>query len=1016
MTTPFTHRVPPLACIRWLFLGCTLLFTTTHFQARAQIVTGQVVSDTDQQPLPGVNVLMKGTSSGTVTDLDGNYRLESTGEDTLSFSYIGFVSQQVPVNGRPVVDVSLAEDVETLSEVVVVGYGTQQKRDLTGAVSSLRGEDLTSVPAPSPMQAMQGKVAGVQITSSSGAPGAAPLVRIRGVGTLNDASPLFVVDGVLLRDAEDINYLNSEDIASMEVLKDASATAIYGARGANGVVIITTKDGTTDTPQLSVNLSYGLQTIPTRVDLLNGPQFAQIANEIFPDTYDPDTVASTDWQEEVFRATAPILDAGLSFSGKSERLNYYVGFGYFGQEGVIPGSNFNRYTLRLNNTYQLTDYIQVGHNLTGARFKEDAGASVVGSVLRARPTGRPFNEDGSFAEVEGAGNPLASIAYNNNDNTRTQIVGNVFTEVNFLKDFAFRSSYGVDVNFGQRVSFTPVFFVSPQQRNQESRLSVTDEQRNRWFWENTLNYNKELDRHRFGVLLGYTMQDERSQNLVAQTRNLLRGDPSLRFIDVGETDDQETSGNGVQSSIISYLFRLNYAYNDRYLLTLTGRYDGSSVFSQDNQYGFFPSVGLGWNILEESFMPSSNVLSNLKLRGSWGILGNDRIGEEARFSLVRTGLDAIFGPNEALSPGATIGRSANEGLTWEETVQWDIGLEVGLLGDQLTAEFDYYDRTTNDILVSVLTPAHVGNGPFVRVPVNAAKVLNRGFEFTVNWRDNVGDLQYGLGVLGTTVHNEVLEIGANTGVNSFITAGNIGGGQTVTRTEVGQPIGSFYGYQVVGVFQNQTELDAAAQLGNQQPGDLRFADLNGFDENGNLTGGPDGQINEADRTFIGSPIPTFIYGFNANASYRGFNVALDFQGQTGNDIYNGLQAVRPNLYNFQTDVLDRWRGEGTSNTVPRATQGGTNYQPSEYFLEDGSFLRLRTVTLGYSLPASLTERARMSRANVYLRGTNLFTLTPYSGYSPEIGRGEGGDPLSVGIDLGPYPITAIYTLGINVTF
>lgn len=975
-----------------------------------------MVSETDQQSLPGVNVLMKGTTVGTVTDLDGNYRLDTTGEDTITFSYIGFVSQEVPVNGRSVINISLAEDIETLSEVVVVGYGTQQKRDLTGAVSSLRGEDLTSVPAPSPMQAMQGKVAGVQITSSSGAPGAAPLVRIRGVGTLNDASPLFVVDGVLLRDAEDINYLNSQDIASMEVLKDASATAIYGARGANGVVIITTKSGTSDTPQLSVNLSYGLQTIPKRVDLLNGPQFAQIANEIFPDTYDPDTVANTDWQDEVFRASAPILDAGLSFSGKSDRLNYYVGFSYFGQEGVIPGSDFNRYTLRLNNTYELTDNIQVGHNLTGARFKEAAGASVVGSVLRARPTGTPFNRQGDFAELEGSGNPLASIAYNNNDNTRTQIVGNVFAEIDFLKDFTFRSSYGVDVNFGQRVEFTPVYFVSPQQRNQESRLSVTDNQRNRWFWENTLNYNKEIDRHRFGVLLGYTMQDERSQSLVAQTRNLLRGDPSLRFIDAGETNAQETSGNGVQSSIISYLFRVNYAYNDRYLLTLTGRYDGSSVFSEDNQYGFFPSVGLGWNIMEEGFIPDNDLLSNLKLRGSWGILGNDRIGEEARFSLVDTGLDAILGPNEALTPGATIGRSANENLTWEETVQWDIGLEVGLLGDQLTAEFDYYDRTTNDILVSVLTPAHVGNGPFVRVPVNAAQVLNRGFEFTINWRDNIGDLQYGLGVLGTTIHNEVLEIGANTGINSFITAGNIGGGQSVTRTEVGQPIGAFYGYKVQGVFQNQSELDASAQLGNQQPGDLRFADLNGYDENGNLIGGPDGEIDEADRTFIGSPIPTFIYGFNANASYRGFNVALNFQGQTGNYIYSALRATRPNLYNFQTDVLDRWRGEGTSNTVPRATQGGTNYFPSDYFLEDGSFLRLRTVTLGYTLPTSLIERARMSRANVYLRGTNLFTLTQYSGYSPEIGRGDGNDALSVGIDEGPYPITAIYTLGLNVTF
>lgn len=1004
--------------VRHLSFGAALLLLAfTAYQAQAQTVSGQVVSDADQEPLPGVNVLVKGTTMGTVTDLDGNYQLNADGEDTLAFSFIGFVSQQVPVNNRSTVDISLSEDVETLSEVVVVGYGTQQKRDLTGAVSSLRGEDLTSVPSPSPMQAMQGKVAGVQITSSSGAPGAAPLVRIRGVGTLNDASPLFVVDGVLLRDASDINYLNDEDIESMEVLKDASATAIYGARGANGVVIITTKSGKSETPQIDVNLSYGLQTIPKRVDLLNGPQFAQVANEIFPDTYaDPNNVSNTDWQDEVFRTSAPMLDAGLSFSGATENLDYYVGFSYFNQEGVIPTSDFERYTLRLNNGYRLTDNIKVGHNLTGARFKQANAAGVVNTVLRAWPTSVPFSEDNTFAEVMGSGNALAALEYNNNDDTRTQIVGNFYTEINFLKDFTFRSSYGVDVNFGENIGFTPVFEVAPQQRNLESNLSITERNSTRWFWENTLNYTKELDRHRFGVLVGYTMQEERSEFLTASTRNLIRGDEDLRFIDVGETDDQTTSGNGAHSSIISYLFRVNYAFDSRYLLTLTGRYDGSSVFAEDNQYGFFPSVGVGWNIIEEGFVSDDGLLSNLKLRGSWGILGNDRIGEETRFSLIATGLDALFGVNEALNAGATIGRSANAGLIWEETVQWDIGLEVGLLADKLTAEFDYYDRTTNDILVPLALPAHIGNGPFVEVTFNAAQVLNRGFEFNVNWRDNIGDFQYGLGVLGTSIYNEVLDIGSSTGVNSFISAGNLGNGQNVTRTEVGQPIGSFYGYKVQGVFQNQQQLDESAQLGTQQPGDLRFADLNGFDENGDLTGQPDGIIDDADRTFIGSAIPDFIYGFNANASYQGFSLSLDFQGQSGNEIYNGLQAVRPNLYNFPAKLQDRWRGEGTSTTVPRATAGGTNYRPSEYFLEDGSFLRLRTVTLGYALPTSWVEGVKLSNVNVYLRGTNLFTLSDYSGYSPEIGRGQGGDALSVGIDLGPYPITSVYTLGVNVTF
>ena len=1005
-----------------LAIKLIVLLTVSGHVTFAQTISGRVVSEADQQPLPGVNVLVKGTSAGTVTDLDGNYRLSATGGDTLTFSYIGFVSQEVPINDRTTVDVSLSEDVETLSEVVVVGYGTQQKRDLTGSIASIKGEEIRSVPSQSAMQGLQGKVAGVQVTSSSGAPGAAPFVRIRGTGTLNDASPLFVVDGVLLRNPEDINYLNSSDIASMEVLKDASATAIYGARGANGVVIITTKSGEAGQTRVNADVSYGLQTIPTKIDLLNGPQFRQLANEIDPDAFPLEEVPSTDWQEEVFDEPAGLLDANLSVSGGSEKVSYYVAAGYFKQAGVIPSSDFERFTFRLNNTYQLTDNIQLGHNLSVARSVQNREpGGIINTLYRARPDIAPFTPEGEFAEVPSLANPLASIEYNNNRLRALDAVGNVFAEVKLAERFTLRSSFGVDAGLETTVGFTPVFFVSPQQQNRLSTLTNRRGEDTRWFWENTLNYEQEFGVHRVSGVVGYTLQAERSEFLESRTKGIFRPDEELRFIDAGQTDEEETDGNGEQQSIESFLFRGSYTYDSRYLLTVTGRVDGSSVFGENYRYGFFPSIGVGWNIANEAFLEDNDLLSDLKLRGSWGITGNDRVGAEARFLVVAPGQDAVFGTNEAINPGASLSRDANEDLKWEETTQWDIGLEAGFLAGRLTVEADYFHRTTDDILVPVLLPGYAGNGPFVAVTFNTARVLNRGVELAVNWRDQIGDFQYGIGANGTTVYNEVLEIGAASGVNSFITGGSLNNGQTVTRTQVGQPIGSFYGFVVDGVFQDQSELDNNPSQGNQGVGDLRYSDRNGLDENGDLTGQADGELTSDDRDFIGSPIPDFIYGLNLNLGYKGLDLVMDFQGQLGNEIYNGKRAQRFAVANYQTLWLDRWTPQNPSNSVPRASFGDPNFQPSTFFVEDGDFLRLRTVTVGYTLPTSLAERLSITDARVYVRGTNVFTITDYTGYSPEVSVAEprndsSGSPTSAGIDLGVYPVTAIYSLGVNLTF
>ncbi len=967
----------------------------------AQVVSGTVTTP-EGEALPGVNIAVKETTIGTITDIEGKYSLDvPDGKNTLIFSYIGFLEQEVTVDGRSQVDVVLQEDVGSLEEVVVVGYGTVQKKDLTGSVSQLKGDDLTAVPSQSPLQALQGKVTGVQVTSASGEPGAAPRVLIRGVGTFGGGDPLYVVDGTLLQNPTDVNFINNNDIESIEVLKDASAAAIYGARGANGVIIITTKQGKAGKPKINVDVNYGLQYVQNKIDLLNGPQYAQLVNEALPGTFaDPNNVPNTDWQDLVFDEPAGLLQANLSVSGASDRVKYYASFGYFEQEGVVPTSKFRRYTLRLNNSYYLNDNLEVGHNFTLARTINDIAPNVTQTAFRASPAVAPFTPDGKFSPLTGTANPLASLAFGDNQTIGFQGNGSVYGELTVLKDIKVRSSFGVNAILNNNENFVPVFEVSPQQRNEISSLSVTRNQDITWFWENTVTYFKRFGAHQINAVAGFTMQENYTDFLFSRTQGLVREELDQRFFTNGVDTLDEVNSNGVEKTIASFLFRVNYTLLDKYTFTFTSRVDGSSVFAQDNQYGFFPAIGLGWVISEEDFLADNSFVNFLKLRGSWGILGNDRIDGESRFSVVNAGINAVFGPNESLIPGVALGNIAFAGLIWEETTQWDIGLEFQVLDNRLRGEIDYYYRNSDDILTDINVPAYTGATG--RVTFNTAEVVNQGFEFNINWQDEIGDFSYGLGVLGTTISNEVQDVGGSDGRNSFRQDGSLNNGQLVTRTEAGQPISSFYGYQIDGVFQNEQELEAAATLANQGVGDFRYVDRNG-----------DGVISDDDRTFIGSPIPDFIYGFNVNLAYKGFDLSLDFQGQAGNEIYNGKRAVRPEIYNYQDLWLDRWTPDNPSNSVPRASTGGPNFEESEFFVEDGSFLRLRTLTLGYNFPKAWIEKAKLTQARIYLRGTNVFTSTDYTGYTPEI---AGQSVLSNGIDLGVYPVTSIYTLGANLTF
>jgi TonB-linked SusC/RagA family outer membrane protein len=981
--------------------------------AQARPVGGQVTASDTKETLPGATILVKGTTKGTSTDIDGRFTLNVTPEDAiLVVSFVGYETKEIVIGNQSIINIELKPSELMLSELVVIGYGTVRKSDLTGSVGSVKAKDLTKMTSLNAEQGLQGKVTGVQVTSTSGAPGATPSVRIRGVGTFNNSSPIYVVDGVIL---DNISFLNSADIASMEVLKDASATAMYGSRGSNGVILITTKSGTIGVEKTNFSYSgeYSIQSLSKKIDLLDGKEFATIANEIpgDPNYNNLDAVPNTDWQDLIFQ-TAPINNHQLSAWGATKKTSYYIGIGYFNQKGIIDKSGYERVTLKLNNTYNLTDHLKLGNNITISPYKQQNEPGVVFQAYRAWPTLEPYRADGSFAGVQGVGNPLASIEYNNSFNTGIRAVGNMFLEATFLENFVAKTSFGIDAGYNKNENFSPAYTVlyydgtESMQKHSKSSLSKESSENVTWLWENTLNYSKTFEKHSINAVAGYTMQNTTSEYFKAAGEDIIRDGSDFWYLQYNNVTGPGINGslsNGVDVnlhySMISYLARVNYTYNEKYILTGTFRRDGSSKFATENRWSMFPSLAAGWNISRESFMKSVPQITKLKLRASWGKIGNEKIDYSDRFSLTQNNV-TVFGIGDIIYPGVTYAKSGNPDLKWEVTSQTDIGLEIGVFNDRLTGEFDYYNRITNDILVLLSTPGYLGNGQGQKIRYNAGEVLNRGFEANINWRDKIGEVGYSVGILASSIHNEVLSVGGSSGIDSLLYGGDIKG--FLTQSREGLPIGAFYGYKTDGIFQNQAELDAYPHTGDAGIGDLRRVDVNG-----------DKVINDLDRTYLGSPIPKFIFGFNAEVTYKNFDVSLSLQGQTGNKIYNAKEFIRPDAYNFEQHVMDRWTGEGTSNTEPRASFGGYNYIPSDKFIQDGSFLRVRSLVVGYTLPDAVSKKIHMQQFRVYLKGNNIYTLTKYTGYTPEIGS---GDVLSSGIDTGIYPVSAIYSFGVNLTF
>ncbi len=964
--------------------------------------TGKVVASDLNEPLIGVSISIPNTSSGTLTDFDGNFEIQAEAGQSLIFSYIGYKSVEFKLANSLSIEILLLPDNALLDEVVVIGYGTIKKSDLTGSVTKIKSEDIIKVPSSNAIQSLQGKVAGLQIMSTSGDPGANPVVRLRGVTTLNNNNPIAVIDGVI-SDISAISLLNSNDIESVEVLKDASASAIYGSRGAAGVIIVTTKKGKSGNNQVQFSLEQSVESASNKIGVMNGREFATYINQIEPGTYNNlDILPDVNWLDKILNDNAPITNANLSIGGGSDKANYYFGLGYFNQKGIIDKSALERLTAKMNSEYKISKFIDVGLNLSVLLSEKQNGPGVINSALWAWPINEPYLADGStFAEVNG-GNPLAAIEYSNSNSNAFRSLGNLYTNINFLNHFTFRSSLQFDMTESKSKGFSPVYFVGPLQQNEENDLSYTTSNNNTIIFENTINYSNSFGKHGISALAGYTAQDDKGEYLSGSTEGLIREGELFWYLDAGLDEFERVSNNFSRSTLISYLGRLNYTYDSRYLFTASLRRDGSSKFGPNNKYGNFPSFAVGWNISNESFFPNESIFNKVKFRASWGIIGNEKINGNAQYSLISPGVNAVFGINEAIQAGATFNGGGNPDLKWEETEQTNVGIDLGLFQDKLIIELDYYKKKTNDILVALEPIGYTGIGSFRSIFFNAANVENTGVEWNVNYRNSIGEISYQLGFLGTTIKNKVTDIGQGLGADSLLVGGDLGNGQQVARTAVGLPIGYFYGYEVIGVFQNKTEVENSPTLFGQGPGDLKYKDVNG-----------DGKLDAKDRTIIGSSIPDFIYGFNAQIGYKEITLSADFQGQTGSEIYNGKQAIRFTTLNFEDKFNNYWNGEGSTNENPRPSLGGVNYQPSSYFIEDGSFLRLRTLTLNYSISPRLSERLKMAKANIYLRGTNLFTTTKYSGFSPEIGASSAVDGA---IDRGVYPITRIFTVGLNANF
>ncbi|AMR31385.1 SusC/RagA family TonB-linked outer membrane protein [Mucilaginibacter sp. PAMC 26640] len=992
--------------ISGLFLLFTFLSTFAYAQNIA--VKGKVTDAKTGEALVGVSVGLKGTTNGAQTDVNGGFTLSAPSAATLVISYIGYTTQEIAINGQTTIEVKLAGSSTELAQVVVIGYGTQRKRDVTGAVASVNGDQLAKQPVQTATQALQGKVAGVQIISS-GQPNSAPIVRIRGTGSvLAGANPLYVVDGVL---TDDIRNINNADIVSLDVLKDASA-AIYGVRGANGVIIVTTKKGKAGPAVVSYDANVGFRQVANQIKLADRQQYVDYLNVANPgritaDDKSPLTIpGTTDWADAISRQALQ-TNHNISVSGGGDKSTYFISGNYIYENGVIKTNNFQRFSLRANNDVKISDKLRFSDQLSltrGAERAVDIGA-VYGNVYRAAPI-IPAILDGKYGNTSAwgnVGNPLLQLDKTNNFALNNRVLGNVAIDYNPIKALTFHSAFNLDARFNNAKNYSYQFDADGNtftvgggnQRQTNSSLFVQNDNSYQYQWDNTLTYDKTFDKHHFTVLGGIVTEKGRS-NYINGTRIDVPANQDQWFLDLGNPDlNASNSNNGSLFTRQSFIGRVNYDYAGKYLLSGSFRRDGSSKFSE--KYANFFTVGAGWNIAEEEFV-KGGIFDQLKLRASYGELGNDNI-DPSLFVVTGVPYQPYYFNNGTLANGTVIQDIKNTNLKWETTKQLDIGLDFAFLNNRLSGEADYYDKKVNNALTYVTLPGILGD-PDNRYITNAASYRNRGFEFALRWRDNISPkFSYNIGANISYNKNTVLGLNGGQALN----AGGANG-QTITRTANGQPIASYYVLNATGVFQTAAEVAAAPAntFEANHVGGLKYQDVNG-----------DNKIDANDRIYAGSYQPKFFGGFNFGVNYNGLDLSADFYGNWGNKIYNGKKNARgSNNDNIEAGYASaRYTTANPSSTDPDVITQST--PPSTYFIESGAFLRLNNLTLGYTVPADIAKRIGMAKLRVYLTSQNLFTAKRYSGSSPEL---FSTDILAAGIDATNYPVTRTFALGVNVQF
>lgn len=988
-----------------------LLFFPLSIMAQQPSVTGTVTGVTGT-PLNAVSVTVKGTSRGTSTNAAGKFTIAAAPTDTLVVTAVGFQDMEVPVGSQTDLAVSLAASNRELEQVVVVGYGTQRRRDLTGSVASVSGSELARQPVLTATQAVQGKVAGVQVISS-GDPNALPVIRIRGTGTmLAGANPLYVVDGVI---SDDIRNINSADITSMDILKDASATAIYGMRAANGVILITTKRGRTGRMVVSYDGTVGVKEATKLVNMAGASQYAGYVNEASVYYGSGDSVVTaatlasggnTDWYNEILKKGF-FQNHNVSVGGGSDKVNYFLSVGYLTDEGIIRTNDFKRLTIRNNNDYKITNNFKISTLLSYSRStvrNVDLGAFNV--AYRAAPyvVATQNGKYGNTSLSNNVGNPILDQDKNDNSGKGDRFQGNVVGEYKPIPWLTLRSSFGVDKNDFRSISYgykyanigpENVFLTSgSNQLRDRSSLTVSESEGNRWVWDNTATIAKRFGDHNFTLLAGITAEDIRSRS-IGGSRVDVPEDKDQWYLNAGSTIGARNFNEGDRSTRNSYLSRLNYNFKDRYFLTGTIRADASSRLPSNNRWGYFPSIGAGWVISNEGFMGNQKTFNNLKLRASYGKVGNDGIPSNLFIPLATVNLPYFFNGQEVLN--LRLEELSDPGLKWEVTREVNFGLDFSLLKSRLSGTVDLYDRKTSDALVRINIPAILGD-PNNEYITNAATFTNKGVEVALNWQDRISDdWRYNLGVNMAYNRNRIERLNGGQALSS----GSVGGQGFTTRSDNGQPIGSFFLWDVEGIFQTEAEIASSAQPG-AKPGDLRYRDIN-----------KDKAINADDRTYHGSYQPNVTYGINGGFSFKAIDLSFGGYGTAGGKIYNGKRAARGDFRdNIETDVVtNRWTPNNTNTTVPRAN---LNELPaSTYFLEKGDFFRINNLTVGYTLPRKLLDRLSMQSLRVYATAQNLATFTGYSGFTPEI---NNGGTLAGGIESAIYPTTRTFAFGVNVGF